>query len=193
MARMIVQKRRDDLTPRYVIHKLADVRGGVSVATSELGGNYLREGAILSAPIDGITHVVKTGEVVAEVAAADKTIKVSKFHNFKVGDIIMTAPGGKAHAIAAIDESNKKYDTITVNTALGAIALGGYIVEAEAEATGESTSKSALKYEPQSINGTGQPFDPKSNVQSDAWVIGVTRNNPVPDFLIDKLKGIINL
>lgn len=193
MARMTVKKRRDDQTPRYVIHKVADVRGGVSVATSELGGNYLREGAVLSAPIDGITHVVKTGEVVAEVAAADKTIKVTKFHNFKVGDIIMTAPGGVAHAITAIDESSKKFDTITVKTAIGAIPLGGFIVEAKAEATGESTSKSELKYEPQSINGTGQPFDPKSNVQSDAWVIGVTRNNPVPSFLIDKLKGIINL
>lgn len=118
---MTVKKRRDDLTPKYVIHKVADVRGGVSVAASELGGNYLREGAVLSAPVEGITHVVKTGEVVAEVAAADKTIKVSKFHNFKVGDIIMTALNGAAHAITAIDESSKKFDTITVKTALGAI------------------------------------------------------------------------
>lgn len=42
MAKMTVKKRRDDLTPKYVIHKVADVRGGVSVAASELGGNYLR-------------------------------------------------------------------------------------------------------------------------------------------------------
>lgn len=190
---MTVKKRRDDLTPKYVIHKVADVRGGVSVAASELGGNYLREGAVLSAPVEGITHVVKTGEVVAEVAAADKTIKVSKFHNFKVGDIIMTALNGAAHAITAIDESSKKFDTITVATAIGSIPLGGFIVEAKAEATGGNESKAALKYEPQSINGTGQRFDPKSNIQTDAWVIGVTRNNPIPGFIVDKLKGIINL
>lgn len=190
---MTVKKRRDDLTPRVFLHKTADIRGGVSVAASELGGDYLREGAILSAPVNGITHVVKTAEVVAEVAAADKTIKVSKFHNFKVGDFVMTAIGGIAHEITAIDESNKKYDTITVNTALGAIALGGFLVEAAAEATGAENSKSALKYEPQSVNGSGKPFDPKSNINTDAWVIGVTRNNPVPGFLIDKLKGIINL
>ncbi len=186
---MTVKKRRDDLTPRYVIHKVADVRGGVSVATSELGGNYLREGAVLGAPIEGVTHVVKTGEVVAEAAAADTTIKVSKFHNFKVGDIVMTSLNGAAHAITAIDESNKKFDAITVKTALGAIPVGGFIVEAKAEATADS----ALKYEPQSINGTGQPFDSKSNIQTDAWVVGVTRNNPVPGFIVDKLKGIINL
>lgn len=186
---MTVKKRRDDATPRVFIHKTADIRGGVSVAASELGGNYLREGAILSAPTDGITHVVKTAEVIAEVAAADKIIKVSKFHNFKVGDFIMTEPGKVAHEITAIDETNKKYDTITVNTALGAIALGGFIVEAKEEAT----EGAALKYEPQSVNGTGHPFDPKSNISTDAWVIGVTRNNPVPEFLVAKLKGIINL
>lgn len=193
MAKMTVKKRRDVQTPRVFLHKIADIRGGVSVAASELGGDYLREGAILSAPVDGVTHVVKTAEVIAEVAAADKTIKISKFHNFKAGDCVMTEPGKVAHKITAIDETNKKYDTITVNTALGAIALGGFIVEAAEEATGAENSKSQLKYEPQSVNGTGQPFDPKSNISTDAWVIGVTRNNPVPGFLIDRLKGIINL
>lgn len=186
---MTVKKRRDNETPRVFLHKTADIRGGVSVAASELGGNYLREGAILSAPVDGITHVVKTAEVAAEVTASDTTIKVTKFHNFKVGDCVLTTEGGVAHKITAIDETDKKTDTITVNTALGAIALGGFLVEAKAEAT----SKAELKYEPQSVNGTGKPFDPKSNINTDAWVIGVTRNNPVPDFLIEKLKGIINL
>lgn len=189
MAKMTVKKRKDDQTPRYVQHKVADVRGGVSVAASELGGDYLREGAILSAPVNGITHVVKTGEVIAEVAAADKTLKVSKFHNFKIGDIVMVELGKAAHKITAIDESNKKYDTITLDTAIGAIAQGGCIVEAKED----TEDSSALKYEPQSVNGTGQPFDPKSNIGTDAWVIGVTKNNPVPGFILDKLKGIINL
>lgn len=186
---MTVKKRRDDATPRYFQHKTADIRGGVSVAASELGGNFLREGAILSAPVDGITHVVKTAQVTAEVAAADTTIKVSKFHNFKVGDVVLIAIDGVAHKITAIDETNKNYDTITVNTALGAIPLGGFLVEAKAEAA----EKAELKYEPQSVNGTGKPFDPKSNINTDAWLIGVTKGNPVPGFLIDKLKGIINL
>lgn len=184
---MTVKKRRDDVTPRIFIHKIADIRGGVSVAASELGGNFLREGAILSASIEGVTHVVKTAEVTAEVTGAGTTIKVSKFHNFKVGDIIMSEPGKAAHAITAIDESNKKYDTLTVNTTIGAIPLGGYIVEAKEEAA----EGAALKYEPHSVNGTGKVFDSKSNINTDAWVIAVTRNNPVPAFLIDKMKGII--
>ena len=38
----------------------------------------------------------------------------------------MTAEGGLAYAITAIDESNKDYDTITVGTTLKAIATGGF-------------------------------------------------------------------
>lgn len=189
MAKMTVKKRKDDVTPRYVMHKVADIRGGVSVTTSELGGNYLRDGAILSAPVEGITHVVKTAEVIAEVSATDTTIKVSKFHNFKVGDVVMAKEDSVASPITKIDESNKKYDVFTIKGAIGAVPLGGSIAEAKEE----TKDASALKYEPQSVNGTGYAFDPKSNVSTDAWVIGVTKNNPVPGFISEKIKGIINL
>ena len=190
---MTVKRKRDVDTPRVFMHKLADIRGGVSVAASELGGDFLREGAILSAPVNGITHVVKTAQVVAEVAASGKAIKVKKLHNFKVGDIITSALGKAAHAITAINDSGKEYDELTIGTAIGALAIGDIIVEAKAEATGETSSKSELKYEPQSVNGTGKPFDPKSNINTDAWLIGVTKGNACPSFIADKLKGIINL
>lgn len=190
---MTVKRKRDEQTPRVFMHKTADIRGGVSVAASELGGNFLREGAILSKPVNGITHVVKIAEVVAAVAASDKTIKVGKFHNFKVGDFITDAPGGKAYAITAIDESNKSYDTLTIDTAIGAIDKGGTIVEAAAQATGADGSKSALKYEPQSVNGTGKLFDPKSNINTDAWVIGVTKSNLFPSHIASLIPCIINL
>ena len=190
---MTVKRKRDVDTPRVFMHKLADIRGGVSVAASELGGDFLREGAILSAPANGITHVVKTAQVVAEGAASGKAIKVKKLHNFKVGDIITSALGKAAHAITAINDSGKEYDELTIGTAIGALAIGDVIVEAKAEATGEASSKSELKYEPQSVNGTGKPFDPKSNINTDAWVIGVTKGNICPAFIAEKLRGIINL
>lgn len=190
---MTVKRKRDVETPRVFMHKLADIRGGVSVAASELGGDFLREGAILSAPVNGITHVVKTAQVVAEVATSGKAIKVKKLHNFKVGDIITSALGKAAHAITAINDSGKEYDELTIGTAIGALAIGDVIVEAKAEATGETSSKSELKYEPQSVNGTGKPFDPKSNINTDAWVIGVTKGNICPAFIAEKLRGIINL
>ena len=190
---MTVKRKRDVDTPRVFMHKLADIRGGVSVAASELGGDFLREGAILSVPVNGITHVVKTAQVVAEVAESGKAIKVKKLHNFKVGDIITSALGKAAHAITAINDSGKDSDELTIGTAIGALAIGDVIIEAKAEATGETSSKSELKYEPQSVNGTGKPFDPKSNINTDAWVIGVTKGNICPAFIAEKLRGIINL
>lgn len=186
---MTVQRRKDTRTPRVFMHKVADIRGGVSVNVTELGGDYLNEGAVLSAPIDGICHVVKLARVVADVTSSGKAIQVKKGHNFKVGDYVMTAEGGKAYAITAIDTTNKLYDTITVGTTLGAIPQGGYIIEAAAESAADT---SALKYVPLSLAGTGKQIQQGQNIDTDAWLIGVTKDNPLPDFVAQRLPGIIN-
>lgn len=185
---MTVNRRKDTKTPKVLMHKVADIRGGVSVNVSELGGDYLREGAVLSAPVDGICHVVKIAVVVADVAAEEKAIKVEKFHNFKKGDFVMLDENAAAVKISAIDESNKAFDTITVATALGAISKGAQVVEAAAA----STDASALKYIPLSVVGTGKRIEPKSNLDTDAWVIAVTKGNPVPEYVAKHLKGIVN-
>ena len=186
---MTVQRRKDSRLPHVFVHKVADIRGGVSVKTSELGGDFLHEGTVLSSPENGICHVVKIAEVVAEVGASDTDIKVKKLHNFKVGDFVMTAEGGLAYAITAIDESNKDYDTITVGTTLKAIAKGGFLIEAAAQST-STTSK--LKYIPLSLAGTGKPIAKGQNVDTDAWLIGVTKGNPLPECVAKYLTGIIN-
>lgn len=186
---MTVSRRKDSKVPRVIMHKVADIRGGVSVHSAELGGDFLNEGSVLSAPINGICHVVKVAVVVADVAEADKVIKVKKGHNFKVGDFVMVNVGGKAYAVTAINDTNKSYDEITIGTALGVIKSGGFIVEAAAEST-ESTS--ALKYTPLSIVGTGKPVAKGQNIDTDAWVIGVTKGNPLPECVAKYLTGIIN-
>ena len=188
---MQVNRRKDVRTPRVLMHRIADIRGGVSVKASELGGDFLYEGAVLSAADEkGLCHVVKIAQVVAEVGASDKAIKVKKGHNFAKGDFIMTKVGGVAYDITAIDtEGSKTFDTITVSTTLGAIPTGGFIIEAKAEST---ATTSELKYVPQSINGTGKPFTQKSNLDTDAWLFAVTKGNPLPDFIMAYLKGVVN-
>lgn len=188
---MTVRRRKDTRTPRVIMHRIADIRGGVSVKVSELGGDFLQEGAVLSKADDkGICHVVKVAQVTAEVGASDKTIKVKKGHNFAKGDFIMTKVGGVAYDITAIDtESSKTFDTITVSTTLGAISQDGFIIEAAAKST---STTSALKYVPQSINGTGKQFFKDSNLDTDAWLIAVTKGNPLPEFIMAYLKGIVN-
>lgn len=188
---MTVKRRKDVRTPRVVMHRIADIRGGVSVKASELGGDFLNEGAVLSAADEeGLCHVVKIAQVVEAVGETDKAIKVKKGHNFAKDDIIMTKVGGVAYDITAIDtEGSKTFDTITVSTTLGKISKGGFIIEAAAKST---TTTSALKYVPQSINGTGKPFRAGDNLDTDAWLIGVTKGNPLPGFISAYLKGIVN-
>lgn len=187
--RMTVQRRKDTRTPRVFMHKIADIRGGVSVNSSELGSDWLPEGAVISQPVNGICHVVKVAEVSAAVEASEKTIAVKKGSLFNVGDFVLLNVGDKASKITAIDRSGKTADKITIDAALGAIAIGGFITEASASST---TTTSALKYEPFAVVGTGKPILPNDNINTDAWVIGVTKSNNLPDFIASKLKGIIN-
>ena len=41
---MTVTRRKDTRTPRVFMHKTADIRGGVSVKVSELGGDFSERG-----------------------------------------------------------------------------------------------------------------------------------------------------
>lgn len=188
---MTVRRRKDTRTPRVFMHKVADIRGGVSVKVSELGGDYLPEGAVLSAPdAGGICHVVKIAVVAAVVEESGTAIKVKKLHNFKVGDYVMAGEGGVAYAITAIDTAGSKdYDTLTVGTTLGALSQGDFLMEAAAES---ATTTSALKHVPLALVGTGKPVIEGTNLDTDAWVIGVTKGNPLPQCVAEHLKGIIN-
>lgn len=189
---MTVNRRKDTRTPRVFMHKVADIRGGVSVNTAELGGDFLKEGSVLSAPIDGICHVVKVAVVVAEVQASEKAINVKKGHNFKEGDFVLIYENAVAAKITKIDDAtSKEYDTLTISEALGAIAIGGAIAEAK-EASSASDNKSALKYVPLAVAGTGKPVEKKTNLDVDAWLIGVTKGNVLPACVSKHLTGIIN-
>lgn len=188
---MTVQRRKDTKVPRVFMHKIADIRGGVSVKISELGGDYLHEGAVLSAADNGICHVVKIAEVVEQAENSATAIKVKKGHNFVIGNIVMADEGEKAYAITGIDTTGSKtYDTITVKTTLGeVIPIGSFLIEAKAEST---ATTSALKYIPQSMVGTGKPIVSGQNIDTDAWVIGVTKGRALPDCVAKYLKCIVN-
>lgn len=186
---MTVKKRKDTNNPRVFMHKVADIRGGVSVYSSDLGSDFLAEGTVISEPTAGICHVIKTAELTAAVGSSDKTLTVKKGHQFKVGDFVLLTEGDKASKITAIDSTAKETDKITIDTALGAIAIGGQIAEADAASTANT---SALKYKPFAVVGTGKPILPNDNINTDAWLIGVTKGNALPACVSTYLKGIIN-
>ncbi len=187
---MTVTRRKDTKTPKVFMHKIADIRGGVSVNVSELGCDYLPEGTVLSVPdSNGVCHVVKRATLTAAATNSATTYKVAKGHPFKVGDVVMLATNAKAYAITAIDTSNSGYDEITVGTTLGAAAaIGDQLMQA----TAAGASGSALKYTPLSLSGTGKPVESGTNLNVDAWLIGVTKDNPLPSAIASALTGIIN-
>lgn len=186
---MTVTRKKDTKTKRVFMHKIADIRGGVSVNVSELTQDYLPEGTILSEPVNGICHVVKVAVLQADATNSATDYKVLKGHNFKVGDVIMLSTGAKAYAITAITTTNSAYDTFTVGTTLGAAASAGAFLMEAAEA---GASGSAFKYAPLALSGTGKVVEAGKNIDVDAWVIGVTKGNPLPAAVASVLKGIIN-
>ena len=185
---MTVKRRKETKLPHVVQHRIADIRGGVSVASAELGGDYLKEGAIVSAPEDGVCHVVKFAVVYAAASSTDTEIAVAKYSNIAAGDYVMLDGGDTTVVVSAVDTSSSTlYDTLTLASALGEdLEAGAYIVGAASDGT------AALAYTPFAVVGTGKPIVSGVNIDTDAWVFAVTRNNPLPTVIADELKGVIN-
>lgn len=187
---MTVTKRKDTALARVFVHKVADIRGGVSVNTSELNVDFLKEGRVISAPASGVCHVVKYALVQTNAGNTATKIKVYKGHDFKVDDVVCAAESSTAYAITSIDSSNAAYDEITIGTTLGTALTKdvSYIFQAkEAGASG-----SLLKYQPFALVGTGKPVVANQNLDTDAWIIGVTKGNALPSLIAGKLNGIFN-
>lgn len=185
---MSVKGKKEEFVKKVIQHRIADIRGGVGVRSSTLGGDYFFEGTPLGAPTSGLADVVKFATLVTQAANSATNYEVAKGHHFKVGDVVMSAEGAKAYAITAIDKTtNAAKDIITLATTLGVVVnVGEHLMEAAAVTAG---TDSALKVVPQTINGTNQPVGAKENIFTDAWLIAVTTDK-LPAAILSKLKGI---
>ena len=83
-------------------------------------------------------------------------------HNFKVGDVLMLAPGGAAYAITAIatNSGDGSKDDLTVGTTLGVAAKAGDSLYLAAKA---GASGAAFKYTPVALVGESYDVDELSN------------------------------
>lgn len=119
---------------RYVhslIQNLADVPGGVTIATADLiPGTILNEGAYVGKPDSaGICHIIKSAQIYEAAGASATSYKIAKGSQLKVGDVVTTGAGKAAYAITAINTTEALYDTITVGTTLGAATKGATIIQ----------------------------------------------------------------
>lgn len=188
-----IQQKKNDRVVRCFTHKLADIAGGVNIATSDLTQDTLPEAVAIGKDTNGLFHVVKTAELAANATSSATTYTVKKGHNFKVGDFVMLATGAKSYAITAIttNSGNSAYDDITVGTTLGKAATAG---ESIMQANAESSSASAFKYAPVALTGEGYDVKQGQNIFANAWIIGVVKEAalqlPLPAAIKNALTGI---
>lgn len=168
-----IKREADTRVTKCILHRVADIPGGVSIDTSKLGGAVLKEGTPLGKGSDGLYLVVKTA-VVAENAGSSATeIKVAKGHHFLAGDKISNGTAN-AQTISSIDKSNASYDVITVGTTLGAaLTAGNVLIEANSGAA-------TLAVTPIAVAGSSYDVTAGENLFVDAWLIAVVKEGSAP-------------
>ena len=170
---LTIKRAKDNRVVKCILHRIADIPGGVTVKTANLGGTALFEGTPLGKGKDGVFEVCKTAQIVTKAEANATTYEVAKGHHFKVGDRFAT-DACDGQSITAIDKSDATKDIITVGTTLGAVDNAGTCAFAS------SGANKTLKVVPVAIAGSNEDVDANSNLFVSAWVHAVVRESNAP-------------
>jgi hypothetical protein len=153
---LIIKRKKDNRVVKCVLHRVADIPGGVTVSVADLGGDALFEGTPIGAGSNGLYKVCKTAQIITAAAADATTYEVAKGHHFKVGDRFAT-DGANGQLITAIDKSNPAKDVITVGTTLGAA------ITANTAAFQSSGANKTLAVTPKAFAGSNEDAEAGSN------------------------------
>jgi len=184
---LTIKRKKDNRVVKCVLHRVADIPGGVTVSVANLGGSALFEGTPLAVGENGLFVVVKTAQIVTAATETATTYEVAKGHHFKVGDRFAT-DACNGQLITAIDKTDPAKDVITVGTTLGAAITAGTC------AFESKGADKALKNTPVAIAGSNYDVESGDNLFVDAWVIGVVRKSNAPvvnDAILTALKNIV--
>lgn len=185
-----IKRQSDTRQVPCIVHRVADIPGGVTIDITTLGGSILYEGTPIAVGTSGKYNVVKTAKVVTEAANDATAYEVAKGHHFKVGDSI--GAGDKAYTITAIDKTtNADKDVLTIGTTLGVVTAVGTVLY---QATADSATTMTAKATPVAIVGSSYDVVASENLICEAFVIAVVKEtNAVPVATAQKtaLKSII--
>ena len=169
---LTIKRAKDNRVVKCILHRIADIPGGVTVKTANLGGTALFEGTPIGKGKDGVFEVCKTAQIVTQAEANATTYEVAKGHHFKVGDRFAT-DACNGQTISAIDKSDATKDIITVGTTLGAEITAG------TPAFESSGANKTLKNAPIAVAGSNYSVNGE-NLFVDAWVMAVVRESNAP-------------
>lgn len=109
-----IKKAKDNRVIKAIMHRIADIPGGVTVSDATLGGSVIYEGTPLIKGSNGLYIVKKTGKVVTAYASGT-SLEIAKGSHFKIGDKIANESATMYAAIVAIDKtSNADKDIVTL-------------------------------------------------------------------------------
>lgn len=184
---LTIKRQKDNRVVKCILHRVADIPGGVTIATANLGGPALFEGTPIGKGSDGLYEVCKTAQIIAAALADATTYEVAKGHHFKVGDNF-AAGTASGKVITAIDTTDQAKDVITLEATLGVAITAG---SAAYQTTGANKT---LKVTPIAVAGSNYDVEASSNLFVDAWLIGVIRESNAPavtDAVKTALKGVV--
>lgn len=184
---MTIKRSRDIRVAKCMLHRVADIPGGVGVSVANLGGTALYEGTPIGKGSGDLYEVCKTAKVLTKAEANATTYEVAKGHHFKVGDRFATSDCN-GQEISAIDRTNSAKDVITVKAALGKVVAAGACAF---ESKGADTN---LKVTPIAVAGSNEDVKIGDNLFVSAWVIGVVREDSAPavnNAIKSALKGVV--
>jgi hypothetical protein len=182
-----IKRQKDNRVVKCVLHRVADIPGGVTVSVANLGGSVLFEGTPIGKGQNGLYQVVKTAQIITAATDTATTYEVAKGHHFKVGDRFATE-AANGQLITAIDKSDPAKDVITVGITLGVAITAG---TAAFQSSGANKNLSIV---PVAFAGSNENVENGNNLFVSAWVFGVLResNAPVANDLVKvALKGVI--
>lgn len=186
---LTIKGRKDSRVVKCVLHRVADIPGGVSINVANLGGSAILEGTPIAKGANGLYDVVKTVQVITNATSGATTIEVAKGHHFVVGDYIAFSSTNKGVAVTAIDKSDAAKDVITIGTGLSAEVKPGACGVATASASTYAPKNTAI-----AVAGSNYDVRAGENVFVDAWVIGVVKEGSAPivnQSIKDALSGVI--
>lgn len=165
---MYIERRQEEGPQKIaILHKVADIPGGVTVKTSGLTAPILPEATPLVPGQNGLWNPVATAVVVETAAADATTYTVKKGHLFIVGSKINKS-GNTNVTVTAIDSSDPVKDIITVDATLAAKAVGAVLTEGGLG-------------KPVAISGESLNIKKGENLFASAWVIAVVNSAIQPE------------
>lgn len=160
MSELSFERSKGRKPTRCILHKVADIPGGVGINPNSLNNDFLLEGTPLAKGTNGLYDVVANATLTKAAATSDTSIEIKKGSHIKIGTVILGA------TVQSIDRTNPNFDTITLDKGMSTAGAIGAIVGENKIVVG--------------VCGTEKNVSNRGNIFVDCWVIAVVQQSNSP-------------